>query len=66
MRLLDSWVKKLEHDLTGGEDEKPLSDRVARWHARGDAVVLSFAILQELKAIRQSLETRTAESGRRR
>ena len=54
MPLLDAWVEKLRQDLTG-EDENRLADRVARWHARGDAVVLSFAILQELKAIRVAL-----------
>jgi len=55
MPLLDAWIEKLRQDLTG-EDENRLADRVARWHARGDAVVLTFAILEELKAIRAAVE----------
>ena len=63
MPLLDNWMEKLERDLEG-DDVDRLADRVARWHARGDSIVLAYLTLRELRAIRETLEAAAQKAKR--
>lgn len=54
MPMIDAWMEKLERTLEN-DNADALADRVARWHARGDAIVLAYLTWRELKAIRATL-----------
>ena len=49
------WLDQLERDYASGNEGR-LTKRLAGWRATGDVAVLTFALLKEIRALRETLE----------
>jgi hypothetical protein len=56
MNAVQRWLKNMEK-IYGGEDEAAVFDRATRMKGDVDRVVIEFAILKELEAIRALLKS---------
>jgi hypothetical protein len=56
MNAANRWLKSIEQ-IYGGEDEATVFDRATRMKGDVDRVVIEYAILKELEAIRALLKS---------
>ena len=58
--ITTEWFRELEKALADSDPEAFVR-RVAGWRGRGDEVILTFLLLQEVTAIRRLLENKKME-----
>lgn len=63
MSATDRWLESVDA-IYGGEDDAKMFDRAMRVKGDVDRVIIEYSILQELRAIRQALESQSATAKR--